>query len=149
MNRLGMVVDGAHAARQTLLDILEVSRTPIIVSHTGPAGLRRSRRHLTDELLRAVAAKGGVIGVWPMTSPGATTLQDFARELAYVRGVVGVEHVGVGTDMAGLAGATSILTHREFAPVPAALLAAGFAEDEIRRILGGNVARVFEIATAV
>jgi membrane dipeptidase len=148
MNRLGMIVDGAHAARQTLLDILEVSRAPIIVSHTGPAGVRRSRRHLTDELLRAVASKGGVIGVWPMTSPGATTLDDFARELAYVRDLVGVDHVGVGTDMAGLAGATSILTYREFAPVPAALLAAGFADDDVRKVLGGNVARVFEIATA-
>jgi membrane dipeptidase len=149
MNRLGMIVDGAHAARQTLLDILEVSRTPIIVSHTGPAGLRRSRRHLTDELLRAVAAKGGVIGVWPMTSPSARTLEDFARELAYVRDVVGVDHVGVGTDMAGLAGATSILTYRAFAAVPAALLAAGFAEDDVRKVLGGNVARVFELATSV
>jgi membrane dipeptidase len=149
MNRLGMIVDGAHAARQTLLDILEVSRTPVIVSHTGPAGLRRSRRHLTDELMRAVATKGGVIGVWPMTSRSSTTLQDFARELLYVRDLVGVDHVGVGTDMAGLAGATSILTYREFAPVPAALLAAGFAEDEIRKVLGGNVARVFEQATAV
>jgi membrane dipeptidase len=148
MNRLGMIVDGAHAARQTLLDILEISRTPIIVSHTGPAGLRRSRRHLTDDLLRAVASRGGVIGVWPMTSPGAVTLHDFARELAYVRDVVGVDHVGVGTDMAGLAGATSILTYREFAPVPAALLATGFGEAEIRKVLGGNVARVFEAVTA-
>ena len=148
MNRLGMIVDGAHAARQTLLDMLEVSRTPIIVSHTGPAGLRRSRRHLTDDLLRAVAAKGGVIGVWPMTSRGATTIEDFAREIAYVRDVVGVDHVGVGTDMAGLAAATSILTYREFTPVPAALLAAGFGEDDIRKILGGNVARVFEVATS-
>jgi membrane dipeptidase len=149
MNRLGMIVDGAHAARQTLLDILAVSHTPIIVSHTGPAALRRSRRHLTDELLRAVAAKGGVIGVWPMTSPGATSIEDFARELAYVRDLVGVDHVGIGTDMAGLATSTSILTYREFAPVPAALLAAGFVEADVRKVLGGNVARVFEMVAGV
>ncbi|HEU5319433.1 MAG TPA: membrane dipeptidase, partial [Methylomirabilota bacterium] len=68
LNRLGMVVDGAHAARATLLGILGAARAPIVVSHTGPAALRRSRRHLDDELLRAVAAGGGVIGVWPMTT---------------------------------------------------------------------------------
>jgi membrane dipeptidase len=147
MNRLGMIVDGAHAARQTLLDILEVSRTPIIVSHTGPAGLRRSRRHLPDDLLRAVAAKGGVIGVWPMTSRGATTIEDFVREIVYVRDVVGVDHVGVGTDMAGLAAATSIHTYRDFTPVPAALLAAGLIEADVRKVLGGNLARVFEAVT--
>jgi len=145
MNRLGMIVDGAHAARQTLLDILEVSRTPIIVSHTGPASLRRSRRHLTDELLRAVAAKGGVIGVWPMTSTGAG-IDAFVAELAYVRGLVGVDHVGVGTDMAGLSTFTSIPTYREFAPVPAALLTAGFSDADARKVLGGNVARVLRAA---
>jgi membrane dipeptidase len=148
MNRLGMIVDGAHAARHTLLDILAVSRRPIIVSHTGPAALRRSRRHLTDELLRAVAAKGGVIGVWPMTATGGT-LDGFARELAYVRGVVGVDHVGVGTDMAGLAASTSMPTYREFRPLPAALLAVGFAEGDVRKVLGANVARVFEAVAAV
>jgi membrane dipeptidase len=142
MNRLGMIVDGAHAAQQTLLDILEVSRKPVIVSHTGPAGIRRSRRHLTDAQLRAVAAKGGVVGVWPMTMTGAT-IEDFVKELAYVRRVAGADHVGIGTDMAGLATFTWMLTYKEFAPVPAALLAAGFPQDDVAKVLGGNVARVF------
>jgi membrane dipeptidase len=59
MNRLGLIVDGAHASRATLLGILDVSRTSIIVSHTGPASVRRMARHLDDDLLRAVAAKEG------------------------------------------------------------------------------------------
>jgi membrane dipeptidase len=148
MNRLGMIVDGAHAARQTLADILEVSRAPIIISHTGPAALRRSRRHVTDEQLRAVAAKGGVIGIWPATSPGADDIHALVRELKYVRDLVGADHVGIGTDMAGLSIYTSMPTYREFAPLPAALLAAGLPDADVRKILGGNVARVFEAATA-
>ena len=146
MNRLGMIVDGAHAARQTLGDILEVSRAPIIISHTGPAALRRSRRHLTDAQMRAVAAKGGVIGIWPMTSPSATDMDALVRELLYVREVVGADHVGIGTDMAGLSTFTSMPTYREFAPLPAALLAAGLADADLRKMLGANVARVFEAA---
>ena len=67
MNRLGMVVDGAHASPDTLRAILAASRAPVIVSHTGPAELRPFARHLSDDLLRAVAARGGVIGVWPLT----------------------------------------------------------------------------------
>jgi membrane dipeptidase len=144
MNRLHLVVDGAHAARATLLGILDVSRAPIIVSHTGPSQLRSNRRHLDDDLLRAVAAKGGVIGVWPVTSTGR--LETFLGEIAYVRDVVGIDHVGIGTDMAGLATFTSIPTYREFAPVPAALLARGFSESDLARVLGGNVKRVFEAA---
>jgi membrane dipeptidase len=146
MNRLGLVVDGAHAARATLLGILDASRAPIIVSHTGPAAVRKLPRHLDDDLLRAVAAKGGVIGVWPLALTGQTN--SFFEEIAYVRGVVGIDAVGVGTDMAGLSTFTSIPTYREFAAVPAALLARGFSEEELRKLLGGNVQRVFEAAAA-
>lgn len=146
MNRLGLVVDGAHAARATLLGILDASRAPIIVSHTGPAAVRRLPRHLDDDLLRAVAAKGGVIGVWPLALTGRT--DSFFEEIAYVRGVVGIDAVGVATDMAGLSTFTSIPTYREFAAVPGALLARGFSEAELRKLLGGNVQRVFEAAAA-
>ncbi len=147
MNRLGMVVDGAHAERATLVGILDVARAPIIVSHTGPNTLRRNARHLDDDLLRAVAAKGGVIGVWPLSSTGR--LDTFLNEIAYVRDLVGIDHVGVGTDMAGMSTFTSIPTYREFAPVPAALLAHGFSEAELPKVLGGNFLRVFEASTAV
>jgi membrane dipeptidase len=147
MNRLGMIVDGAHADRETLLGILDASRSPIVVSHTGPGALRDVRRHLPDDLLRAVAARGGVIGVWPMARPGET-VEQFLAEIDHVRRVAGPDHVGIGTDMAGLATFTSIPTYREMAPVPAALLARGFVEGEVRQILGGNLVRVFEEAAA-
>jgi membrane dipeptidase len=145
MNRLGLLVDGAHAAPDTLRAILAASRAPIIVSHTGPAARRAVARHLPDDLLRAVAARGGVIGVWPMAARPAG-IEPFLDEIDHVRRVAGVEHVAVGTDMAGLATFTSIPTYREFAPVPAALLARGFSEGDVRRVLGGNAARVLAAA---
>jgi membrane dipeptidase len=72
----------------------------------------------------------------------------FIGEIDYVRRLVGIDHVGVGTDMAGLSTFTSIPTYRALASVPAALLARGFREGEVRKLLGGNFLRVFEAVTA-
>ena len=145
MNRLGLIVDGAHASPATLRGILTVSRRPIIVSHTGPARLRAYARHLDDDLLRAVAAGGGVVGVWPIARRGET-IDVFLQSIDYVRALIGIDHVGIGTDMTGMSVFTSVPTYRDFAAVPAALLARGYAEDDLRRLLGGNVMRVFEAA---
>lgn len=147
MNRLRMIVDGAHAAPETLRGVLAASRHPIIVSHTGPAGLRpASRRHLSDALMREVAVHGGVIGIWPFAR-SLIGIDQLIGELDYVCRVVGVDHVGVGTDMAGLGTRTSIPTYREFAPIPAALLTRGFSEGDVRKLLGGNLMRVFDAVT--
>lgn len=145
MNRLGMVVDGAHAPTETLRGIVDASRTPIIVSHTGPAAVRSGvRRHLADDAMRAVAARGGVVAIWPLVPSRPATLDQFLKELRHVQKTIGIDHVGFATDMTGMANQTAVLTYTEFAAVPAALLAAGFAEDEARRILGANVLRVMQ-----
>jgi membrane dipeptidase len=143
MNRLGMIVDGAHASADTLRGILAASRHPIIVSHTAPARLRSYQRHLPDELIRAVAARGGIVGVWPLATAREGPEQ-FFRDLDYLRRLVGIDHVGVGTDMAGLRASTSLPTHRHLAVLPAALLARGFSAEETRKILGGNFLRLYE-----
>ena len=146
MNRLGMVVDGAHASPDTLRAILAASRAPVIVSHTGPAELRPFARHLSDDLLRAVAARGGVIGVWPLTRGRPAPLDQFLADLRHVKGVVGIDHTAFATDMTGMSTFTAILTYPEFAAVPAALLAGGFTEEDCRKLLGGNALRVVESA---
>jgi membrane dipeptidase len=148
MNRLGIVVDGAHAAPGTLHGILAASRAPIIVSHTGPAALRPYARHLSDDLIQAVAARDGVIGVWPLSRTGAGPLDQMLTDIEHVRRLVGIDHVGIGTDMDGLSRFTVMPTYRDFAPLPAALLARGYGEAELARLLGGNLMRVFEAATA-
>ena len=142
MNRLGMVVDAAHAAPATLRGIVETSRTPIIVSHTGPAARRGFRRHLDDDLLRLVGARGGVIGVWPIARQAGGPLDDFLADVRHVVGVAGLDHTALATDMSGLRSFTSIPTYREVAALPAALLANGFSEAETRQLLGGNAIRV-------
>jgi membrane dipeptidase len=145
MNRLGMVVDGAHAAPDTLRGILDVCRTPIIISHTGPAALRPNvKRHLTDDQMRAVAAKGGVVGIWPLVPARPATLDQFLADLKHARQVIGIDHISFATDMTGMATSTAILTYSEFAAVPAALLANGFTEGEAKKLLGANLLRVMD-----
>jgi membrane dipeptidase len=146
MNRLRVLVDGAHASPDTLRAILAASRAPIIVSHTGPAALRPYARHLSDDLLRAVAARGGAIGVWPVATRHPAPLDQFLADLRHVKQVAGIDHTAFGTDMTGLATFTAILSYAEFAAVPAALLAAGFTEEDCRKLLGGNARRVVESA---
>lgn len=148
MNRLGMVVDAAHAAPATLRAILAASRTPVVVSHTGPAALRSYARHLPDDLLRAVAARDGVIGVWPLVRQRPAPLDQFLADLHHVRRIAGIDHTAFATDMTGMAGFTAVLTYEEFAAVPAALLASGFSEDDCRKLLGGNVQRLVESVLA-
>ncbi|MGH7312352.1 MAG: membrane dipeptidase, partial [Candidatus Rokuibacteriota bacterium] len=137
-----------HAAPQTLRGILAASRTPIIISHTGPAALRPYARHLSDDLIQAVAARDGVIGVWPLLRSGAGSFDQMLADIDHVRRLVGIDHVGIGTDMAGLSRFTVIPTYRDFAPLPAALLARGYGETDLGKLLGGNLMRVFEAATA-
>ena len=148
MNRLRMVVDGAHASPDTLRAILAASRSPVVISHTGPAALRTYSRHLSDDLLRAVAAQGGVIGVWPLVQRRPAPLDQFLADLRHVRRVAGIDHTAVATDMTGMANFTAVLTYEEFAAVPAALLAGGFSEADCRQLLGGNALRVVESVLA-
>ena len=144
MNRWRMVVDAAHASPDTLRAILAASRSPIVVSHTGPAALRTFARHLSDDSLRAVAARGGVIGVWPLVQRRPASLDQFLADLRHVRRVAGIDHTAFATDMTGMADFTAVLTYEEFAAVPAALLAGGFSEADCRQLLGGNALRVVE-----
>jgi membrane dipeptidase len=147
MNRLGMIVDAAHASPATLRDILSTSRRPVIVSHTGPAALRDVPRHLGDDLLRLVAGRGGVVGVWPMAARPAG-LGQWLDDIDHVRRVAGIDSVGLGTDMAGLSTFTVLPTYRGFPELPAALLARGYAAADVGKILGGNLRRLFEATAA-
>ncbi len=106
MNQLGIVVDVSHCGQQTGLDAMDVSSTPVIVSHGHPSAVAPHARAKDDDFLRALAAQGGVIGLTaismflydpadPHVRPG---LADLARHFEHVINLVGVEHVGIGLD---------------------------------------------------
>lgn len=146
MNRLGMIVDLAHASSDTVQGVLAESRYPVVDSHTRPSALRQGARFRSDDEIRSVAKRGGVIGVLPVSLKDET-FDSLLKDIDYVVSVAGVDHVGIGTDLNGLGVNTVIPTHKEFALIPAGLLARGYAERDVAKIIGGNFMRVFLAVT--
>ncbi len=110
MNRVGIVVDLSHGGRRTTLDAIEVSEKPCVFTHSNPHALVPVPRNITDEQIKAVAAKGGVVGcssfpplVWK--GGGPPTLDDFIDCIDYVVNLTGIDHVGIGTDSEATKGA--------------------------------------------
>ncbi|MGH7798369.1 MAG: dipeptidase [Candidatus Binatia bacterium] len=142
MNRLGMIIDTAHCSPATLGGVLSESRHPVILSHTGPRALRKSSRHLEDKDMFAVAKKNGVIGIWPSIRR-SESFEHFLNGIDYVKNRIGVDHVGISTDLFGLRSTTAVPTHKSFALIPAGLLKRGYSDSEVAKIAGGNCMRVF------
>jgi len=140
MNRVGMIVDVAHATEQVTRDVVDITTQPIILSHTA---LRRTRRKYTRYIYadhaRLIASTGGVIGVWPA---GRGDLGKWTRRFRKLAELVGPEHLAMGTDMDGLRN-TVFDDYGQLPDFAAALLAAGFSRSEAADILGGNFMRVF------
>jgi membrane dipeptidase len=104
MNRLGIVVDATHCGDQSARDAIEVSTRPPVISHANARALCDNGRNASDELIKAVAAKGGLVGVQTFCAcvrketDRNTTLDDLLDHVDYVVNLVGADHVGLGLD---------------------------------------------------
>jgi membrane dipeptidase len=187
MNRLGMIVDVAHASDQTFFHVLRVARKPLIASHSGCRSVANVPRNLSDEMLRSLADNGGVICInfhSPHLNPGdaalaaqatsdaepasnlsgkaldewaaqqhrrivarhllsSATIDDVVAHIDHAVRIAGVESVGIGSDYDG-----GIVPPRGLEDVSArpmliaALLARGYRDEVIQKIMGGNVLRI-------
>ncbi len=142
-NKRGLVVDVAHGTYDLVKRAAAVSSKPLALSHTSLSANPGPRsRTISADHARVIAGTGGVIGVWPPTS----VYQDvdaMARGMARLADLVGVDHVGLGSDMMGLT-TTSVFDSYETLPaLTAALLNVGFNQQDAGKIIGGNYVRVF------
>jgi membrane dipeptidase len=143
MNRLGMIVDVAHASFDMVVQVAEVSSHPLVLSHSQlKIGDKQHPRLLEPEHAKAIAATGGVIGMWP-SGFGNDTMQDFIDNTMRLIDLIGIEHVGLGTDMDGNYQPV-FENYRQQPEWVAGLLAQGLSEDEIAKVIGGNALRVIE-----
>ena len=140
MERRNMIIDLAHASTQTIDDVLRLSRRPVIVSHTGAKGTCDNNRNLSDEQIRRVADRGGLIGVgfWQYDTCG-TDIAAIVKAIRYVVNVAGIEHVALGSDWDGYV-ATPI-DASGMGAITAALQSSGFDDATIANIMGENVVR--------
>jgi len=154
MNRLGIIVDCSHASTETLYDCLELSRAPVICSHSCVYAIKDHPRNLTDDEIRAIAAKGGVIqvttGRWALSwLPHAqVNVSTFCDHVEYVRNLVGVEYVGIGTDFDGGGGMNGLEDASKMKYITVELMRRGWTDRELELFWGGNFLRVMRAVEA-
>ena len=142
-NRRGIVVDAAHGTYDLVKRAAAVTTKPLVLSHTsvtrapGPTS-----RQISPDHARVIAGTGGVIGVWPPSSI-FPDLNAFVEGFARMADVVGIDHVGLGSDMLGLTVPSVFDSYRDLPLLAHGLLAHGFTPEEAGKLLGGNYARVF------
>lgn len=189
-NRLGMVIDASHASDEATRQMIRLSKTPIILSHSGVKAIYDHPRNIDDALLRELAAAGGVIqmnslGAYLTALPPAAPerraalqalrdqpladalamlqarrridaqfpapmakFEDFMAHLLHALSVVGPDHVGIGADWDGGGGVLGMEDVSAFPLITERLIAAGYTEEDLAKIWGGNALRVMRAAEA-
>jgi microsomal dipeptidase-like Zn-dependent dipeptidase len=146
MNRLGILVDLSHAAETSFYDALDISRVPIVCSHSSSRALCDHPRNLTDDQMRALAAKGGVAQTTIyngfLRRHGESTILDVLDHLEHAIEIMGIDHVGLGTDFDGDGGVRGLANSSELIHFTLQLLARRYSEADIQKIWGGNFLRV-------
>ncbi|MCC8088704.1 MAG: membrane dipeptidase [Rikenellaceae bacterium] len=148
MNRLGMVIDLSHAAETTFYDVLEESSAPVICSHSSARTLCDHPRNLTDDQIRAIADKGGVVQICLysgfLAKRRPATIMDAVDHIDHVVALVGANHVGIGSDFDGGGGIEGCGGSNELINITMELLRREYAEEDIAKILGGSLRRVVD-----
>lgn len=159
MNRVGMMVDLSHASEESFYDALDISNVPIVCSHSSAKALCDHPRNLTDEQMKALARKGGVAQVTLYHGfltkdspeflhgphlPNEATILTAIDHLNHTVNVMGIEHVGIGTDFDGDGGIRGCASASELINFTRRLMKERYSEEQIQMIWGGNFLRVME-----
>ena len=149
MNRLGIIADVSHISVESFYDLINVSKAPIIASHSGCRALAEHSRNLDDEQLKALAQNGGVIqvvalgGFLKLGSPPPADVKIYVDHIDHAVKVAGIEHVGIGSDFDGGGGIAGFNDHSEALNVTIELVRRGYSEEDISKIWGANFLRVW------
>ena len=166
MNRLGMVIDVSHLSENSVIDILEISRQPVMASHSNAKAICNHNRNLSDEVIRKIAEKGGLVGAVfypPLVCKGVPTMDDVLNHIDYFRKLVDIKHIVIGPDyndyavdllmgdvMSRATGPISFTypvgleTVIELPNLIQGLKKRGYKMEEIELIMGGNLLRFFQ-----
>ncbi len=192
MNQLGMIVDVSHVSDKSFFDVIELSKVPVIASHSSVRSIAHHHRNMTDEMIIKLAEKGGVIQICLLDvyikDPDTTTVRyqkeqeiraifnstydsmsdaekaevrvrwndmkkkyprdlptvsDCVDHIDYVKNLVGIDYVGIGSDFDGGGGIDGCADVSEFPTITREMLKRGYTPQEIKKVWGGNFFRVF------
>jgi len=154
MEELGMIIDLSHTNEHTFYDIMHLVKKPVICSHSNVKALCNHRRNLTDDQIKEIAARGGVIGVTAVANFISDNLkkrnvEGFCDHIDYIVKLVGIDHVGLGMDYMGFNGENAgnlsgLFNFRHTNKIIDELVERRYNKTEIAKILYGNFARVVE-----
>ncbi len=147
-DELGIVTDLSHINDTAFYEVLELSPRPPIVSHTGVFSCCNHYRCLTDDQIRALAAKGGVMGVVLLpgyidADPQKATIDRVVDHILHAADLVGIDYVGFGSDYDGFSGTPVVPEVSQLVNLTHAMMSRGLTEEEIKKFWGGNFLRVF------
>lgn len=146
MNRVGMMIDLSHAGERSFYDVLSISRDPVVCSHSSSRAICNHPRNLTDDQLRYIAKNGGVVQLCLYSGflrlDGRASLQDAVTHLHHMVNIMGVEHVGIGSDFDGDGGIAGCNDSSELINFTRKLLAERYSPEDISGIWGGNFLRI-------
>lgn len=149
MNELGILVDVSHTSAETTRDVLQLSKKPVIASHSGAKGVYNHPRNLSDEHIRKIAEGGGVVQVclyhgFVAPRREEADVRKVADHIDHIVKVAGIQAVGVGSDFDGGGGVIGLRGSNDLIMLTIELLRRGYSEQDLRALWGGNFLRVME-----
>lgn len=148
MNRLNMVIDMSHASEKSFYDVISLSEKPIVCSHSNCRALCNHPRNITDDQMRTLAAHGGVmqLTLYPgfLKEDGEANIENFMLHLQHAIDIMGIDHVGIGTDFDGDGGIKGLSSASELMNITIWLIKKGFSYSEIEKIWGKNWLRILQ-----
>lgn len=148
LNKYGIMVDLSHAAEKSFYDALEISKSPIVCSHSSVRSLCDHPRNLTDEQMKQLALRDGVMQITAyqgfLVKDGEATIRNLMEHLDYAIKIMGIEHVGLGTDFDGDGGVKGLACSSEMLNFTRQMLLRRYSMDDIEKIWGGNFLRLMK-----
>ncbi len=148
LDRLGMIIDISHLNDEGVEDVVEHGKKPVIASHSNSRAVCDHPRNMTDEMIRALGENGGVMGMNfapPFVHPEEATLGEVVDHIDHIVGLVGPDHVGLGSDYDGIPYTPKGLEDVTMMPdITRELVKRGYGKEDIVKILGGNHLRLIK-----
>ncbi len=149
-NELGIIIDVSHISNKGFWDVAEISCRPFIASHSNAKALCNHKRNLTDEQMKAIAKADGIVGInyYPpfLNSSGEATVDDVIRHIEYMAGLIGTEHIALGSDFDGTDGVLpkGLSSPEDVQKIPERLLKLNYSDEQVEAICWINVKKSLE-----
>lgn len=148
MERLGMIPDCSHLSDRGFYDLIDICKKPFMATHSNAREVTNHERNLTDEMIRLLSDKGGVMGINFCSSflgqNHISLISDMVKHISHIRNIGGIDVISLGSDFDGIENQVEINDVTEFYKLESALNRSGFTDDEIEKIFFKNAMRVLK-----